>query len=167
MQKAERRKIESQWREKRCHVTITQLEWRGNEEGRRLWNRQHRMSYTAECDYTDWLSTGSPLPKMDRGWGESHGLAGNAVGRTGATKGDNKRENKLVGYCSSRQCQFFCSDVHIWILSSQGGAGAYWPGNRRRPHGNRWTQSHSGRHKKQPPTDYTAAFIRYFSQTLQ
>lgn len=30
------------------------------------------MSYMAECDYTDWLLTGSPLPKMDRGWGESH-----------------------------------------------------------------------------------------------
>lgn len=63
---------------------------------------------------------------MDREQGEGPALAGNAFREDGwAARGDNKRQKKLLCYCSSPQCRFFCRncDVHIQILSSQGDGG--------------------------------------------
>lgn len=69
--KARGRIIESRQRKHQSQVIITLVSQRGNEERPHLWNGQWRACCSAECHYTDWLLTGSPLPKMHRGWGET------------------------------------------------------------------------------------------------
>lgn len=107
---------------------------------------------------------------MDREQGESPALAGNAFREDGgeggvvvAARGDNKRQKKLLRYCSSPQCRFFCRncDVHIQILSSQGDGGFIDLGKEEE-------SSQTGRWQmKPPPTEtYITAFIHVSGRLL-